>query len=86
MTTRAQQTAAKRDELDDIGVEVLELADEYIASMQAVARNLRRVLCCRDCAQLLARYVQYARDLEAESDAHPVGLAEWLRAAGVRGV
>jgi hypothetical protein len=80
MTAAARQRSHLHDlEIDDYGVEALELSMEYTARLRAVTGNLGRVLGRRDSAQLVAQYVAYARDLEHVSDSAPVGLAHWIR-------
>jgi hypothetical protein len=80
-TARRQRRKTNDLEMDAIGVEALEMTDEYLARLDALTKNLSQVVPRRDCAKLVAGYVQYAQEVCAVSDlSAPVGLAEWLRA------
>jgi hypothetical protein len=87
MTAAARKRSHPHDaRIDDIGILALELADKYTESLRLVADSLRQVLQRRDSAHLLARYVVYARDVQALCDSQPVGFAEWLRACEEEGL
>lgn len=76
---RQRRNRAVETVVDDIGAECLELTDEYVASLRAMATSLEGVMRRRDCAQVVARYIQYAREVE-DIDGVPVGLVEWIHA------